>query len=148
MSYQEKSNIVSLITTLIVSIPYYVYVFAKYQSEALSTPEAFKFWAAAILFLIPIRIVTEIIIHILSAILEAVMSKEEKPDVTDERDQLISLKSTRNSYYVFMIAFVASIAALYLDNKAETMFITLIIGGFMAELMEHASQIFYYRRGF
>jgi hypothetical protein len=148
MSHEQKNTIISLITSVIVSVPYYIYVLNKYQSENLDSTEAFKFWATAILWIIPIRIVIEILIHIVSVIIEAIVTQKEEVRISDERDKLISLKATRNAYYSFILSFLVAIGTLYSDSKPEVMFITLIIGGFFAELVEHISKLFYYKRGY
>jgi hypothetical protein len=147
MSYQEKSNIVSLITTLIVSVPYMWYVFQQFRSSNFTTAEEFNFWAIALLVLIPIRIVAEIVIHIIMSIITAIVTQKDEESLTDERDELIELKRTRNSTFAFIIGFVVSLVVVYFVKTPSSMFIVIFISGFLSELVGIFSQIYYYKKG-
>lgn len=149
MTHEEKNNIVSLITTTLVSIPYLAYTLHKYNAENIALPEELKFWGTAILLLIPLRIITEIIVHIVFAILTAIVTGKDdaEPEITDERDSLISLKSTRNAHYAFILGFVAAIIAVTPGTSVSVMFIILFITGVVSEFIEILSKIYYYRKG-
>jgi hypothetical protein len=147
MSQEEKSNYISLITTLTISIPYMASVLIRYQDKNMNTEEELKFWAVAILILIPIRIVSEIIMHIIVAIITAIATGKEGSEVVDERDKLIDLKSNRNAYYLTCIGFLLSMIVIVLNQSVSAMFIVLFITGFLAEMVDIFSKMFYYRRG-
>jgi hypothetical protein len=147
MSHQEKSNIISLVTTVIVTIPYLAFIFLKYQGESLDVTGQISFWATAILLLIPVRIVSEIIIYILISILTAIVTNKEEIDFTDERDKLIELKGGRNSSYMFIFGFALAMVAAASGNAVSVMFMILIVSGFLAEVLGSISQIYYYRKG-
>jgi hypothetical protein len=147
MTHQEKNNIISMITSIIVSVPYLIFIFNKYQAENLALPEELKFWGAAILILIPLRIISEIIVYIVFAILNTIITGEDEVEITDERDNLIALKSTRNSYYMFIIGFVISLIAITVSSSPSAMFMILIITGVVSEFTDILSKIYYYRKG-
>lgn len=147
MSQEEKGNLISLVTTLLVSVPYLAYLLLKFQGKTFTTQEELKFWATAMLILIPIRIVGEIVMHIITAIITAIVTGKEDKDLIDERDKLIDLKSNRNSYYFFCIGFMISMIALVFDQSVSVMFIILIISSFFAEIIDIFSKIYYYRKG-
>lgn len=148
MSYEEKHNIASLVTLTIVSVPYLIFILNKFNAEAPSTEAELSFWASAILLLIPIRIVAEIIVHILFAIANAIVTGKDELDTTkDERDELISLKSTRNSYYMFCFVMLSAFIAAGVYQSITLLFLILFIGGTVSELMEISSKIYFYRKG-
>lgn len=64
MSQNERNSVISLIVSISVTAPYLFHVFSRYQSGAFSPTEELRFWAIAILILIPIRIIAEIIMNI------------------------------------------------------------------------------------
>ncbi|NOU70937.1 hypothetical protein GC098_05750 [Paenibacillus sp. LMG 31458] len=147
MSFQEKKNIVSLITTLLIFSLYSMYVFQKYQEGSFHTSNAFSFWGAFILILIPVSILAKIIIHIVFSMINTIATKEKEPRITDELDKLIELKSTRNSHYVFIIGFLLAMIPLVMDQPPYVMFIILISSGLLSEVIGVITQLFLYRRG-
>lgn len=147
MSHKQKENIVSLITSLVVTIPYLIFIVNKYNNEKPSGQDELVFWASAILLLIPIRIVAQIIVYILFAIGRAIVTNNsEESEVTDERDQIIELKSNKNSYYTFAAAFIFSLLAAVLSQSITSMFMVMLIGGFISEIVECISKIYYYSK--
>lgn len=147
MSFQEKKNIVSLITTLLIFSIYSMYVFQKYQVGSFHASNEFSFWGAFILILIPVSIVAKVIIHIVFSIINTLATKEKEPLITDELDKLIALKSTRNSHYVFIIGFLLSMIPLVIDQPPYVMFIILIGSGLLSEVVGISTQLYLYRKG-
>ncbi|WP_261304292.1 hypothetical protein [Paenibacillus andongensis] len=147
MSFQEKKNIVSLFTTLLIFSIYSMYVFQKYQEGSFHASNEFSFWGAFILILIPVSIVAKVIIHIVFSILNTLATKEKEPLITDELDKLIALKSTRNSHYVFIIGFLLSMIPLVMDQPPYVMFIILIGSGLLSEVVGISTQLYLYRKG-
>ncbi|MCY9666228.1 hypothetical protein M5X11_14850 [Paenibacillus alginolyticus] len=147
MSFQEKRNVVSLFTTLLIFSVYSLYVFQKYQEGNFHTSNEFSFWGAFILILIPVSIVAKVIIHIVFSIINTVATKEKEPLITDELDKLIALKSTRNSHYVFIIGFLLSMISLVMDQPPYVMFIILISSGLLSEVVGIITQLYLYRKG-
>ncbi|NOU86525.1 hypothetical protein GC102_12190 [Paenibacillus sp. LMG 31460] len=147
MSFQEKRNIVSLISTLLIFSLYSMYVFQKYQEGSFHTSNAFSFWGAFILILIPVSILAKIIIHIVFSMINTIATKEKEPRITDELDKLIELKSTRNSHYVFIIGFLLAMIPLVMDQPPYVMFIILISSGLLSEVIGVITKLYLYRRG-
>ena len=69
------------------------------------------------------------------------------PDITDERDKLIELKSIRISHWIFIFGFMLAMGSLALGMKPYVMFLTLISSGFLASLASEVAKIIYYRKG-
>jgi hypothetical protein len=146
MSYQEKKNIVSLISTLLIFGIYCWYVFQMYQEGRIDST-SFRFWGAVILILIPVSIVAKIIISIVFNIINRITTNEKEPSFSDELDKIIGLRATRNSHYVFVIGFLLAMGSLVIDMSPSVMFITLIFSGFMSEMVGGITQLYLYRRG-
>ncbi|OAS15508.1 hypothetical protein [Paenibacillus oryzisoli] len=147
MSYQENKHIVSFISTVLIFSFYCWYVFQKVQDTNMDTMETLRFWAAAILILIPVSVVAKIIIAIIFNIIYRITTKEVEPSFSDELDKLIDLKATRNSHYVFTFGFLLAMGSLVMDMTPATMFIILIIAGFLSEMAGVFTSLYHYRRG-
>lgn len=147
MSYQEKKNIVSLISTLLIFGSYCLYVFQMYQEGSIDSTDSFSFWGSVILILIPVSIVAKIIISIVFNIIYRITTHEKEPSFSDELDKLIELKATRNSHYVFILGFLLSMGSLVIDMPTSVMFIILIFSGFVSEVVGVITQLYLYRRG-
>jgi hypothetical protein len=149
MTHKEKENLVALISTIFISVPYFAYVYSQYQSQTLSTPEELKFFATSILLLIPIRIVAQIVIYILFTIARAIVTRSDKlePELVDERDTLIDLKGERVAHYSFLFGFLASIIALASNSSIGMFFGILLVTGFASELFGILTKIYYYNKG-
>jgi hypothetical protein len=146
MSYQEKKNIVSLISTILIFGFYCLYMFQKYQEGHIDSTD-WIFWGSVILILIPVSIVAKIIIHIVFSIINTIATNEKEPAFSDELDKLIGLKATRNSHYVFTIGFVLSMVPLVMDMSPSVMFIILILSGLVSEVVGFITQLYLYRKG-
>jgi hypothetical protein len=147
MSYQEKKNIVSLISTILIFGFYCLYVFQTYQEGRIDSTDSWSFWGSVILILIPVSIVAKIIIHIVFSIINTIATNEKEPSFSDELDKLIGLKATRNSHYVFTIGFVLSMVPLVMDMSPSVMFIILILSGLVSEVVGIITQLYLYRKG-
>ncbi len=148
MSFQERRAIVALISTLLITGAYTVYMLQRYPQADAYSPEVFHFWGAFFLILIPVSIVAKVLIHIIFVIINTITTREEEPDITDERDKLIELRASRNSLYVFSVGFLLAMASLVMEMPPSTMFAVLIGSGVMSDVVSELSQFYFYRRGF
>lgn len=147
MSYQVKQNIVNIFSGLLITAFYALIIFKRQQEGQFNLKEDFDTWGIIFLIYIGLSIVVRIIIQIVFHIINAIATREEKVPVTDERDKLISLKATRNSYYVFTSGFVLAVISLAIGMPVYGIFIAFVATGLLAELMDNGSQIYYYRKG-
>jgi hypothetical protein len=147
MSYQEKQNIVNIFTALLVTIIFALLVYQRHQQGQFDLTEDFRTWGVVFLIFIGISVVVRIIIQIIFHILNAIATREADVPVVDERDKLIKLKATRNSYYAFTGGFVMSVLGLALGMPVHWIFITFVASGLIAEILDNGSQIYYYRKG-
>ena len=148
MSYQEKKALVFLICNILILGLYSLYVFHRYQDTILSSPNDFRFWGKTVLILIPVSIVSCIIIFIVFSIINKIVTNEDAPAISDERDKLIELKATKVSHWVFIFGFLLSMASQAFGMPPWVMFITLVGSGFLAAWADEITKIYLYRKGF
>jgi len=147
MGHHEKQSIVSIIGSVLVIGFYSLYVYRNYILADMELLNDFQFWGKSFLYLIPVAIVVQIVIHIIFAIANRIITQEEMPDITDERDKLIELKSIRISHWIFILGFMLAMGSLAMGMKPYIMFLTLISSGFLASLASEVAKIIYYRKG-
>lgn len=145
---KEKQIIVSLISSVLIMGLYSFYVYNLYISGNESILNDFKFWGKAFLILIPISVAAQIIIHIIFAIINKIITSKDIPTISDERDKLIELKSVRISHWIFLFGFLAAMSSQALGFEPYYMFLMLIAAGFAASIIEGIAQLYYYRKGF
>lgn len=147
MGQKEKQSIVSIIGSVLTIGIYSMYVYKNYIAGDLEILNDFQFWGKSFLYLIPIAVVVQIVIHIVFAITNAIITKEHISDLTDERDKLIELKSIRISHWIFTMGFMVSMGSLAFGMKPYVMFLSLLSSGFLASLVSELAKIIYYRKG-
>lgn len=147
MSYQEKQNIVNIFSGLLITVIYSLIIFQRHNQGRFDLTEDFSTWGIVFLIFIGVSIVARIIIYIVFHIINAIATREEEMPVKDERDRLVTLKATRNSYYTFSGGFVLSIIFLAVGMPVYGIFIAFVAFGLIAEIVDNGSQIYYYRKG-
>ena len=147
MSYQERQNIVNMISGLLITAIYAWITYQKQVQGSIDLKEDYKAWGIVFLIFIGVSIVARIIILIIFHIINAIAQRDEEIPAEDERDKLITLKATRNSYYVFTSGFVMSVISLAIGMPVYGIFIAFVATGLLAEIIDNGSQIYYYRKG-
>jgi hypothetical protein len=147
MSYQEKQNIVNILSGLLITVIYAIIIYQRQLQGRFDLTEDFSKWGVLFLIFIGVSVVARIIIQIIFHIINAIATREEKTPVEDERDKLVKLKGTRNSYYAFTSGFVLSVMGLALGMPVHWVFILFVVFGLIAEIIDNGSQIYYYRKG-
>ena len=147
MTYQEKQNIVIIFIGLLITPIYGIMVYQRHLQGRFDLTEDYRTWGVIFLIFMGVSIVARIIIYIIFHIINAIATREEEVPVEDERDKLVKLKSTRNSYYAFSGGFVLSVISLALGMPVYGIFIAFVGFGLIAEIIENSSQIYYYRKG-
>jgi len=147
MSYQEKQNIVNIISGLLVTAIYAYIVYQKQLAGELDLAGDYKQWGLLFVIFIGVSVVARVIIQIVFHIINAIATRTEDIPEDDERDKLVKLKSTRNSHYVFITGFTFSMIMLAIGWPVYSLFIIYIVTGLLSEIADNSSQIFYYRKG-
>jgi hypothetical protein len=147
MGQHEKQSIVSIIGSLLVIGFYSLYIYRNYIQADIELLNNFQFWGKSFIYLIPVAIVVQIVIHIVFAIANSIITREDIPGFSDERDKLIELKSIQISHWIFILGFMMAMGSLAIGMRPYIMFITLISSGFLASLASEVAKIIYYRKG-
>ena len=145
---KEKQILVSLISYILILGFYSLYVYNKYVTVNPDIINDFKFWGKAFLFMIPVIIVAEIVIHIVFAIINKIVTNEDMPTINDERDKLIELKTIKTSHWVFGFGFVLAMGSQAIGMQPWVMFITLLSSCFVSTILQGITKIYLYRKGF
>jgi hypothetical protein len=147
MDIKEKRILVSLIGSVLVFLFYALYVYNKHIAGSPEIINDFQFWGKAFLFMIPVAIVAQIIIHIILAIIAKITTNEDLDIIDDERDKLIELKSIKISHYIFLAGFMTAMIWLAIGAQPGLMFILLFSSGFFASIIGEIARLYYYRKG-
>ncbi len=147
MSYHEKRAIVHMISSVLITVAYSMYLFQRYVAGSGSFINDPHFWGASFLIFILVSIVASIIISIVFNIYYRVTAKDEEPSFSDERDKLIELKGARNALYIFSIGVVLSMTSLMINMPLYVMFIAIIYSGLISSVVADITQFYLYRRG-
>ena len=107
----------------------------------------FKFWGKTILILLPIMIVAQIIVHILFAIINKILTNEDMPTITDEMDRLIELKALRISHWIYPFGFFLAMGTQAFGMQPRVMIVILIVSCFSGCIFSEIAKIYYYRKG-
>ena len=151
MSYQEKNISASLVSFLLILGFYLIRVTQMYQQGSLNSSDVFRLWGIVIILGIVVTIIGTILTHIGSAIIQAIQTGEEDPEVDDtrdERDKLIDLRGTRVAYIVSSLGVVAAMLSFVFRQEALFMFNLLILSGLVAQITSDICRLYLYRRGF
>ncbi len=147
MSHEERRSLVSIISTLVINSVYALVMRAHFPDVDAYAPEIFIFWGRYVLLLIPVTVVMKIIIYIVFVIISAMAIGDYDDDLMDERQQLIALKAAQVSQGVFALAFILAMVALVMGHPPSVMFVIVVIGGILTEVVSDATTLYYSRWG-
>jgi len=145
MSFREKSAWICLVTTVLVFVPYFAFVFVSFSPRGNSLRSSIGAFVAAICWQILLNVGAHIAIGIRAG-------REPK----DERDVAIEAKAYRNAYLVLVglawtVPFVSMPIAGALGQGGLTFVVLtiqlLLLSFIVAEAARYLSQIIFYRRG-
>ncbi|WP_394173753.1 hypothetical protein [Thalassotalea litorea] len=152
MSYKEKSVWVSLILNLAIAGYYIFHLHGLYQADLLTEETLTGLFVKIVLMLI----VWEIILQASLALL----NYHESDKGEDERESLFKLRGNRNGYHVLTAVVFMAIFILWKVDFSEHRLVfnelsaamntlnILVMGVLVAEIVNYASQVFYFRRGY
>jgi hypothetical protein len=135
MSFREKSAGITLLCL--------VAVYGGYAVWALSGARSIPDSEAALILAVVLMVASMIVIHILAAIL----SGREARAAKDERDRTIGWRSARNAYYTLMTFIWVSPAINLLQPGTVGLVNAVVATIVLAEIVNYASRLVYYRRG-
>ncbi len=149
MSLREKSAWICLVTTGVVFVPYFVFVFRLFGQQDHSLASYIGAFVVAVFW--------QIILNVGAQIYVTIRGGEEPKD---ERDVAIEAKAYRNAYLVLVslawtVPFVALPVAAAMGqpviplSKGPLLFISqlLLLSFVLAEMAKYLTQVICYRRG-
>ena len=151
MSFQEKNITVSLVSFSLILVVFLFSVTQMVLNESFNSTNVFRLWGVVIVMAIVLTILGTILTHIFSAIIQAIQTGDEDPeidDVEDERDKLIDLRGTKNTYIFSSIGVFLAMLTFVFGQPALVMFSLLIFFGLVAQVVGDISRLVLYRRGF
>ena len=150
MSFQQKNITVSLANFTLILGFYLIRVFQMIQGGSFNSANVFRLWGIIIVLAVVVTIFATILTHIVSAIIQAIKTGEQKPeveDIQDERDQVIDLRGTKVTYLVASIGVFLSMLTFVLGQPPLVMFTLLIFFGVLAQILGDVLRLVLYRRG-
>jgi protein-S-isoprenylcysteine O-methyltransferase Ste14 len=151
MSFQEKNITASLVSFSLILVIFLISVLVMVQGDNFNSSNVFRLWGIVIVLAIVATILLTIFTHILSAIIQAIKTGDENPeieDIQDERDRLIDLKGTRVTFLVTSIGVFIAMLTFVFSQPPLVMFTLLIFFGILAQVVGDISRLVLYRRGF
>jgi len=146
MSHEERNNIASLIAGLLVNIYVIIKLSTMFEAGRLAGPDAMMIWARAMLWVIPIGILTVIICIILFSILFAIAERDGSPSfVVDERDRAIKTFGLHFTVVATSVGFVGALVALAFGTAPLYVFIGMFFAFSLGDLIGNAAKLIRYR---
>jgi hypothetical protein len=138
MSFREKTAWVTLIAILFVSGLFFAHGPDIFAGEI----DAWE------LHLVGMCVAAFIVIEVVAYVVLYLRNPRDARTPKDERERLIDLKALRLAAYVYVLgSFLAIIASVHAPSGAVVGF--LVLAAFViAEIVNYAARIIYYRRGF
>jgi hypothetical protein len=136
MSFREKSAWVTLVAILIVSAMYVFHVPALYVPHG------------GVLKSLGVSVAAFVLIEVLAWLVLRLRNPTEARTPKDELEKLIDLKALRIAAYVFFLgSFLASFVTLHvMGASAGMMAVAQLLAFVVAEIVNYAARIVYYRR--
>jgi hypothetical protein len=147
MYRQESRIIVSLTTSILIFAFYSLYVYYRFIEDNPGIVNDFKFWGKAFIYFIPIAIVIQIIIHIIFAIVNKIVTNEDIPMVSDEMDRIIELKALRISHWTCALGFMLGMGSQAIGMAPWILILCMLIACFLSTVGSELAKIYMYRKG-
>jgi C4-dicarboxylate transporter len=141
MSFREKRAWVTLIALIGVLFLFWLHV---PPTRMLAPPRSI--WVLHVLMLM---IATFITIEIVAYVVMRIRSPHEATTPKDEREQFIELKSTAVAFYIFAVLSLGGIfVTLHAGANEIGVGFVVLLSFVIAEIVNYALRLWYYRRGF
>lgn len=144
---KEKQVVVTTLGMLLLVALYANYIYKHYFAVSPNLVNDFAFWGRAFLWMIPIIIVGMILLYIVFAIFNKIVTSEDISTQTDEMDQLIELKSLRISRWVQTVFVIMAMVSQVIGMQPWVMVAIFIGSGMASSLTEGIAKLYYYRKG-
>jgi hypothetical protein len=139
MSFREKSAWITLIALVVATL----FAVTHLPSPWSLAPAP----SATTLHVVGGAIVAFIVIEIIAHVIVAARAPREANAPADERERLIGLKATRLAAYVYAILTLSAIFLIHFGANAIGLSLLILLSFVIAEIVNYAVRIVYYRRG-
>lgn len=147
MSSQEKNVLAYLISTILTFALYFLWVGRRHASGAFAGEAGNMLLGRAVLGMIGVGVVLAIVLQILAAILNAMITGDKQQlDFEDERDRMIRFRSLEISYYLQGAVLIAAMILLARGGSTFAVINTIVAAFAVAALSESLVRLFLYRR--
>lgn len=140
MSFREKSAWITLITLVVLTVIFLLHIPPPYSLAPAPNPFLFGVLVRAIILFVIVVTVAHIVV--------AVRAPKEAQAPKDERERLIALRATAVSAYVYAILSLSSIFTIHHGTNGIGVAYLVFFSFIIAEIVNYALRVFYYRRGF
>ncbi|HUF74548.1 MAG TPA: hypothetical protein VMR74_16825 [Gammaproteobacteria bacterium] len=141
MSFREKRAWVTLITLIVLLILF----LGHFPPPRTLTPDSSMF----VLHVMMLMLVTFVVVEIVAHVVFMIRSPRDARTPKDERERLIELKSIAIAWYVYAILSIGGVfVTIHLGANVIGLGFVVLMAFVIAEIVNYALRIFYYRRGF
>lgn len=151
MSFKQKNIAVTFVNFSLILVFFLFRVFQMVQNDSFTSENVFRLWGIIIALAIFVTVAATILTQIVSAVIEAIRTGNEEPEIDsleDERDRLIDLRGTQVTYLVSSIGAFIAMLTFVLGQPPLVMFTLLIFFGVLAQIIGDVSRLILYRGGF
>jgi len=138
MSFREKSAWI----TFVLLLAFGVY-FAEVAKPWFGFSTAHANYFPLFLLLVAAIVIVEIVLHVIIAI----RSPQDAKAPRDERERLIGQRATARAYFWLLAGAFAAIGMIHLGAGPLVLAHGVLFAIWIAELVRHASLLYYYRHG-
>ena len=140
MSFREKSAWITLITLVLLTLFFLTHLPPPWTLSP--RPGGFLF------FVLTVGVLAFVVIEIIAHIIVAVRAPRDAKAPRDERERLIALKATSIAAYVYaFLSLGAVFAMIHLGGNQFGVGYSVFLSFIIAEIVNYAARVMYYRRG-
>jgi len=139
MSFREKSAWITLITLIVLTL---FYVTHLPPAWLLDPPSGFMF------HVLVVGVGAFVVVEIVAHVIVAIRAPRDAQAPRDERERMIALKATSIAAYVYAIVSLGSVFTVsHLGATAIGVAFCVFFSFILAEIVNYAARVVYYRRG-
>jgi hypothetical protein len=150
MSFKQKNITVTFVNFSLILVFFLFRVFQMVQNDSFTSENVFRLWGIIIILAVVVSIGATILTIIVSAVIDAIRTGKEEPEIDaleDERDKLIDLRGTKITNLVSSIGSLIAMLTFVLGQPPLVMFTLLIFFGVLAQVVGDISRLVLYQRG-
>jgi hypothetical protein len=139
MSFREKSAWITLVALILLTL-----FLATHLSGAWTLappPGGFLFHA------LTVGVMAFVAIEVVAHVVVAILAPRDAQAPRDERERLIALKATSLAAYVYALLSLSSVSLIHVGANQIGLAYCILFSFIVAEVVNYAARVVYYRRG-